>query len=151
MEPESKLVARQDRSALLFGIVACGIAVAMGAFGAHALEGVIGKWYEPDVAIKRLANWHTAVEYQFFHGIALICLGLWQNLAALGSARRSIASTASMWLFVLGVVLFSGGLFAWVLSANKIFVMIVPIGGGCFLMGWLSFLLSVLKHQATRS
>lgn len=151
MEPESKLVAQQCRLALLFGIALCGVAVAMGAFGAHALEGVIGKWYEPELAVKRLVNWHTAVEYQFFHGIALICLGMWQNVAARNSPQRSMASIASMWLFISGIVLFSGGLFAWVLSANKLFVMMVPAGGVCFLTGWISFLLSVLKNQTARS
>ncbi len=152
MTPESKLFALHGRSALLIGTIVCGMAVALGAFGAHALEGAIGKWYESGVAIKRLANWHTAVEYQFFHGIALICLGLWQNFTAHGTTpHRSAGMVTAMACYVAGIVFFSGGLFLWVLTASKVFVAIVPLGGLCFLLGWLAFFLTVLKQQALRT
>lgn len=102
------------------------LGVAFGAFGAHALRTRLS----PDA----LAIWHTAVEYQFYHAGALLIVGLWLNQQpgkALGAAGLC---------FALGVVFFSGSLYALALSGIRMLGAITPIGGLLFLAGWLILL-----------
>ncbi|UPG95642.1 DUF423 domain-containing protein [Luteibacter aegosomatissinici] len=97
-------------------------AVAFGAFGAHALRGVIDA--------DGLAIWHTGVEYHFWHALALFAavLGLPE-----GRARR-----AAVVLFGAGIVVFSGSLYALALGAPRWFGAITPIGGVAFIAGWIA-------------
>lgn len=99
------------------------LAVAFGAFGSHALKQAV----EPDM----LNVWHTAVQYQMFHTLALLA-----TLAANYRNNNSLLITSG-WLFVVGIVLFSGSLCLYVMTSIKIFAMITPVGGVIFLIGWL--------------
>ena len=114
------------------GAVVCGIGVALGALGAHALEGVIGDWYVAETAAKKLSSWDTAVRYQLIHGLGLIAIGL--LLRSFGDCRRLRIAAAC---FLFGTVLFSGDLYLWVLTDIKAFVLIVPVGGFLFIIGWV--------------
>ena len=101
------------------------IAVALGAFGAHALKEVLDE--------KSAAVYQTAVHYQMFHALALIALGIWAQQFPVG---------ASLWVggcFSLGVLLFSGSLYILALSGIRALGMITPIGGVLFLVGWILF------------
>lgn len=116
-----------NRTARSAGVIACvaGVsAVALGAFGAHALRGRI----DADA----LAVWRTAVDYQMWHALALLAL------AALSTDSRTCRSTAAAAAaFTAGIVIFSGSLYALALGAPRWLGAITPLGGLAFLLGWL--------------
>ncbi len=99
------------------------LAVGLGAFGAHALASLVDA--------KALANWQTAVQYHFIHALALLVLAVWMRLGA-----PSYVVKVS-WGLVLGTLLFSGSLYAYVLTAWKPLVFFTPIGGSVWLFTWL--------------
>ncbi|RCS30510.1 DUF423 domain-containing protein [Rhodanobacter denitrificans] len=108
------------RSGLLVGIAGAS-AVLLGAFGAHALRGVLDA--------RGLELWHTAVSYQMWHALALA------TTAGLGRGRsRRLAMAA----FAVGIVLFSGSLYALALGASRWVGIITPFGGLAFVAGWLA-------------
>ena len=104
----------------LFRIAAglCFVAVALGAFGAHALKASLE-------AKGMLDAWNKAVLYHFLHAVVLVALALH------GSSHR-----AAYYLFATGIVLFSGSLYAMALSNVRALGAITPLGGFCFLAGW---------------
>ncbi len=108
------------------------LAVMIGAFGAHGLEG--------SLSAHALARYQTGVEYQFYHVGALLIVGL------LLSQTQSNILTLSGIFFTLGILLFSGSLYTYALTGSKIFGMITPIGGLCFLIGWSLLLAFSLKR-----
>jgi len=101
-------------------------AVGLGAFGAHALKARLA----PDMQ----AIWQTAVQYHAWHALGLLALGLF-------TMQRPEAPGASLaaWLFVAGIVLFSGSLYALALSGVRGLGAVTPFGGVAFLAGWLAF------------
>lgn len=98
------------------------LAVALGAFGAHALR--------EQVTPERLAVFQTAVHYQVIHALALLIVGLWNDL------RPSAWLSRAGWAFTLGVLVFSGSLYALVTLDSPRFGMITPIGGVSLMLGW---------------
>ena len=112
---------------MLFAVIAaisgC-LAVALGAFGAHALKARLA----PDL----LAIFETGVRYQFYHVIGLLAVAWAVHLGAQTAAR------AAGWLFVAGTVVFSGSLYVLALSGVRWLGAITPIGGVAFIAGWLS-------------
>lgn len=108
------------RVAVLVGLAGAS-AVLLGAFGAHALRGVL------DARGSEL--WHTAVDYHVWHALALaVAAGLGQ-----GRSRR-----LAMFAFAVGIVLFSGSLYALALGAPRWVGIITPFGGLAFVVGWLA-------------
>ena len=107
-------------------------AVALGAFGAHALK--------TRVSAETLAVWHTGVEYHIFHSLGLLAVGL---VAA--QLPESMLLKWSGWLMLAGIVLFSGSLYALALSGERWLGAITPIGGAAFLAAWGLFVIAVLK------
>ncbi len=104
------------------GALMSGLAVAAGAFGAHALRARL--------APADLLIFETGARYQMYHGLALIAAG-W-------AAERwpgPLVNTAA-WCFLAGIVLFSGSLYGLTLSGVRVLGAITPIGGVCFLAGW---------------
>ncbi len=99
------------------------LAVAFGAFGAHALRGRLD-----DCA---MGVFETAVQYHFYHTLALVAVGL----LALHQPHAALLRSSG-WLFVLGLVLFSGSLYALSLSGIKWLGAITPLGGLAFIAGW---------------
>lgn len=118
--------------ALLCGAIYGFLGVALGAFGAHGLR----ERLTPDL----LAVWKTAVEYQFYHALALLLVGL------LASQRPSIALTNAGICFALGVLIFSGSLYTLALSGQRWLGAITPIGGLLFLSGWALLFWAALKR-----
>jgi uncharacterized membrane protein YgdD (TMEM256/DUF423 family) len=107
---------------LRLGALSALIAVAAGAFGAHALRDRL----TPDL----LGAFETGARYQMFHALALLGLGL-----ALERADRP-ALRAAGWAFVAGTVLFSGSLYALALGGVRALGAVTPLGGVAFLAGW---------------
>ena len=104
------------------GAVSSGLAVAAGAFGAHALRGAL----TPEM----LQIFETAARYQMFHGLALLFLG-----AHAAQAPRPGARVAGI-LFVAGTLLFSGSLYALALTGVRLWGAVTPFGGLALLGGW---------------
>ena len=102
------------------------LGVLLGAFGAHALRGRL----TPD----QLGSWSTAVQYHLLHSVVLLALALWAS-----SSARSIQLPAS--LFTAGIVLFSGSIYGLLLTEQRWLGPVTPLGGLCFIGGWLSLLL----------
>jgi uncharacterized membrane protein YgdD (TMEM256/DUF423 family) len=111
-----------DRTFLLLGAVAAFLAVTLGAFGAHGLRGRLS----PEM----MGVFQTGVQYHMAHALALILVS-----ATMGRMAGWLIQTAG-WLFVAGIVLFSGSLYALAISGVTILGAITPIGGLCFLAGW---------------
>lgn len=109
------------------------IGVATGAFGAHALTGLVD--------INLMAVWHTAVLYLFIHSLGLLALATAQSL--LQPRLQTLAYT----LLLVGVLLFSGSLFLLVISGQSWLGMVTPIGGVVLLGGWLSVMIAALKRK----
>lgn len=96
----------------------CFLAVALGAFGAHALRSTLEMRGMLDV-------WNKAVLYHFIHAIALFALALY------GTANRG-----AWWLLFAGIFLFSGSLYVMALTNLRWLGAVTPFGGLCFLAGW---------------
>ena len=110
----------QTREGLIVGLVGAS-AVALGAFGAHALRDTL------DTAHREL--WHTAVQYHFWHALALAAA----TLCGDGKARR-----IAMLAFGVGIMMFSGSLYALALGAPRWTGVVTPFGGVALIAGWIA-------------
>ncbi|WP_027192082.1 DUF423 domain-containing protein [Fundidesulfovibrio putealis] len=115
------------------GALSAFIAVAAGAFGAHALKHQLA----PDM----LAVFEIGVRYQMYHAIALLCV----SLACAKWPGKLMA--AGGWLFITGTVFFSGSLYQLSLTGMKSLGIITPIGGGIWLAGWVCVAIGALKYR----
>jgi uncharacterized membrane protein YgdD (TMEM256/DUF423 family) len=112
-----------DRTFLLIGSILGFVGVGLGAFGAHGLSGRIS----PDM----LEVFEIGVQYQMYHVLALLAVA-----AAIGRYGRARLLTIGGWLFIAGIVLFSGSLYALALTGTGTFGAVTPVGGLGFLAGW---------------
>jgi uncharacterized membrane protein YgdD (TMEM256/DUF423 family) len=117
-----------DRLFFSLGAVFAMIAVAAGAFGAHALRERLGPEY--------LAVFETAARYQMYHALALLAVA-W----AVNRWPGPLLTWAG-WLFMVGIVLFSGSLYALALTGARWLGAVTPLGGVAFLAGWVCLALS---------
>lgn len=107
------------------------LGVGTGAFGAHGLRAHVG----PDM----LAVWQTAVLYQFVHALGLLAI------AALRPRLHAGLVTAAVCFLLAGILIFSGSLYALVLSGMRVLGAITPIGGVSFMIGWLLLALAAWR------
>jgi len=121
-----------DRRTLLLGATSAAIAVAAGAFGAHALRS--------RVAPELLAVFETGVRYQMYHALALVALG--------ASPLPGRSLTLTRWCFVAGTLLFSGSLYLLVLTGTRWWGAVTPIGGVAFIVGWCCLALGAYRHSS---
>lgn len=125
------------------GAVLGAIGVALGAYGAHGLEKQLVAWgYEGDALAKRLANHETAVRYQMWHALAIVLIGV----AML--SRPTPLWNASAGLLLAGVLIFSGCLYALVLTGPSFRWLgaVVPIGGVSLILGWSLLAIGALRR-----
>ena len=118
---------------LTIGAIAMLWAVALGAFGAHALKSQIA----PDL----LAVYHTGVEYHFYHALGLLSVGLVAQRLPDSNWLR-----ASGWLMLAGILIFSGSLYLLALTGVRAFGAATPIGGIAFMLAWVMFAVAVVKR-----
>lgn len=126
------------KPALVAATISGILAVIIGAFGAHGLKNMV----EPH----QLPVWEKGVQFQFYHTFALMVVGMLYALHPFQSLRVATV------LFLLGILFFSGSLYAMVgLSVRKISIgpagIITPIGGICFIGGWICLLLAILRKH----
>jgi uncharacterized membrane protein YgdD (TMEM256/DUF423 family) len=112
-----------ERHFLGIGALSACLAVAAGAFGAHALRDL--------VSADRLVVWETAARYQMYHALGLLVVAYLAAQKSAGPARLT------GWLFVAGTVLFCGSLYALTLTGITMLGAITPLGGVAFIAGWL--------------
>ena len=106
--------------------------VAAGAFGAHSLRNILDA--------EALQVFETGVRYQLYHALALVAL------AALVPRLSGGPGQWSGWLFVAGVLIFSGSLYLLALTGVRFLGAITPVGGLCFLAGWALLLYHALAR-----
>lgn len=122
-------------SALRLGSLFAVLAVILGAFGAHALKKVL----TPEL----LQTFETGVKYQFYHSFALLITGVLYSSFA--NKFTKLAST----FFAIGIILFSGSIYALVMlkSSGQVGLgglgILTPIGGVFFILGWLMLILGI--------
>lgn len=146
-----------DRIFSVLGALSAALAVAAGAFGAHALRARV----EP----RMLEVFETAARYQMYHALGLFAVAWVISRAVQATAIGTGAMTGSMtgsmtgamaapgapfavvagWLFVAGALLFSGSLYAMTLTGMRALGAITPIGGVCFIAGWVCLAVAVAK------
>ncbi len=101
-----------------------GLSVAAGAFATHALK--------TRLSDRALEIFETAARYQMYHAIALLVVAL-----LLSRSESQPALVATGWAFIVGIIIFSGSLYALSLTDIKILGAITPLGGAAFIVGWL--------------
>jgi uncharacterized membrane protein YgdD (TMEM256/DUF423 family) len=122
-----------DRVFAGIGAVSAFLAVALGAFAAHGLR--------TRLPADLLQVFEVAVRYQMYHALALIAVA-WASTRWPGPA-----AAAAGWLFVAGTLIFSGSLYALSLSGARWLGAITPLGGACFLLGWIALVWAVISGR----
>lgn len=120
---------------IIAGAINAALAVAFGAFGAHALE--------DRLTAKYLAVWETAVQYQMFHAVGLLVIGILASDALFGN--NPTLKKAGYFLLA-GIIIFSGSLYVLSLSGIGILGAITPIGGVAFIIGWILLIIATIKR-----
>jgi uncharacterized membrane protein YgdD (TMEM256/DUF423 family) len=117
------------------GAVLMALAVGMGAFGAHGLRNKLDAY--------SMSVYEKAVFYHFVHGLGILLVALLARAGAISMAGQGRVA----WLLFLGIIIFSGSLYALAISGVRILGAITPpIGGLAFIAGWL-----FLAYEATRA
>ena len=109
------------------GILCCALSVIIGAFGAHSLESTIAD---------KMETFKTGVQYQIFHGLGLILIGILSKLLGLDLS-------VSGYLMIVGIVLFSGSLYLISIYKYSFMGMIAPLGGLSFIISWVILLFKI--------
>lgn len=118
---------------IFLGAINAGLAVALGAFGAHGLKGQL----EPGLFVV----YQTAAEYHLTHALGLILVG------ALQPRLESPWLRASGWGLMAGIVLFCGSLYALAISGHRALGAITPLGGTAFLIAWAALAIAAWRQD----
>jgi uncharacterized membrane protein YgdD (TMEM256/DUF423 family) len=122
---------------LTIGVLSAGTSVVLGAFAAHGLKARL------DAA--SLSAFQTGVTYQFLHSLALCVLALWLRQIVRVTANDDAAVVAGF-AFIVGIVLFSGSLYALSLGTPRWIGPVTPLGGMAFVVGWATFAWSAWRN-----
>lgn len=121
---ESETTKRQKMKIWLLLAAANGfLSVGLGAFGAHGLKGKVGE--------VELAAFETGAQYHMYHALALLAV------AWLATLTHSMSVTIAGSAFITGILLFSGSLYVLGATGSRTLVLLTPLGGTAFLIGWL--------------
>lgn len=121
---------------LVFGILAAALAVVLGAFAAHGLKHTLSAY--------QLGIFETAVRYQMYHALAIVLVFILQS-------QLKLVTRGPLCCFSLGIFFFSGSLYLLAVTGEKWLGPITPLGGLCFIVGWLWLAVSVLKTASHSS
>ena len=125
-------MAGMDKVFFVIGSIAAGLAVALGAFGAHGLRA--------SLSADMLANFETGVRYQMYHALGLLAVAF-----AVTRWPGSTLPTIAGWLFVAGMILFSGSLYVMALTGLRWLGAITPLGGVAFIAGWACLVIAAVR------
>ena len=128
------------------------LAVIIGAFGAHGVDRYFAEKYaggepksiagfEVPLSWKRLEDFKTGAEYQMYHALGLVAVGLLMTL------RRHAALQVAGWAFLVGILLFSGSLYVLTLTGQTVWGMVAPIGGTAFIVGWFALAIGAIAGK----
>lgn len=120
-----------DRTWIVLGALLAAAAVAAGAFGAHGLK--------ERLSADDLDTYQTAARYHMFHALGLIAVGYCAQRFGGGLVN------AAGWLFIAGIILFSGALYVLALSGVRVLGAVAPIGGTALIGGWICLALAVWR------
>lgn len=132
-----------NHTILILGALSAATAVALGAFAAHVIEGyLVSQGYEEDLS-QRLEWFDTAARYQMYHSLGLLVAGV------LGTKSQPLRGPSIC--FLLGIVLFSGSLYAMALVSDNFRWLgaVVPFGGLSFIVGWVWLAWCAWQSQLT--
>ncbi len=121
-----------SRLLIFCGALCAALSVILGAFGAHGLKSRL----PPEI----LATFETGVQYQFYHALGLILIGI-----VVQFTKASAMVTAAGWLMLAGIVLFSGSLYAICFSGIRSLGMITPVGGMAFIVAGVLLAIGILR------
>lgn len=132
--PTGQLSLSVSKAGTVYGVagISMAIAVALGAFGAHALEDVLTE--------ERLQTWQTAVSYQFWNTLGIFVMGITSHLL-----EKKIRGP--VYLLMAGIVLFSGSLYTLCLTDIGLFGAVTPFGGVAFIGGWIWYSVVVVRRE----
>ena len=119
---------------LILGAFSGVLAVFIGAIGAHAFKGTLE-------AVGKIEQYQTGVQYHWYHTLAVFA-ALW--LYSYSGSQNIFIVTGV--LFLVGILLFSGSLYAYGLTGIKVFAHITPVGGFTFIAGWILLLYGIVKY-----
>lgn len=122
------------KSSIISGAIHGFLAVALGAFAAHALKDMLDDY--------GAGIWDTAVQYQMFHAVALIVVGILMSKSIFGEMKQL---KTAMICFNAGIIFFTGSLMVLALSGISVLGAITPIGGVLFLIGWVMIIVAAIK------
>lgn len=139
---------------LIIGCVLAALSVVFGAFGAHGLDGLLVDLYgqskakvvagfEMPASYKYLQDFKTAADYQMYHALGLIALGL------IAQGRPRTSDKIAAWCFLMGIVFFSGSLYFLVLTGKTWLGAIAPIGGTLMIVAWIALAVSCKRLSQT--
>ena len=109
------------------------LAIVLGAFGAHGLKNILDQ-YSREI-------YEKAIYYHFIHSLAIILI------AILNNQYNNINLSYSVYLFLFGIIIFSGSLYVLAITGIKWLGAITPIGGLLFIFGWVYMIVAFLKHN----
>ncbi|WP_456277390.1 DUF423 domain-containing protein [Bacillus sp. AK128] len=118
---------------ILLGSINAFIAVALGAFGAHGLEGKVSE--------RMLEVWKTGVTYHMFHALGLFIIAI-----LIGKFPNVASFTWAGWIMFVGILFFSGSLYALSTTGIKFFGPITPLGGLAFLIAWVLVAVGAMRY-----
>lgn len=122
------------KGSIISGAIHGFLAVALGAFAAHALEDILDDY--------SAGIWDTAIQYQMFHAAALVLVGILMSKAIFGEVKQL---KIAMVCFNAGIIFFAGSLMVLALTGIGVLGAITPIGGVLFLIGWIMIITTVVK------
>ncbi|MEY2828718.1 MAG: hypothetical protein RIQ33_576 [Bacteroidota bacterium] len=122
-----------QKQILLIACILGALSVALGAFAAHGLKKMVDAYY--------LDIFEKGVKYQFYHTFAILAIGVLMNQFA------SVNFNLPVYLFVAGIFFFSGSLYLMTFTQITKLGAITPIGGLCFIAGWLTLAWSVYQSK----
>jgi len=109
------------------------LAVALGAFGAHGIKSIASP--------EQMAWWLTGTQYFFYHALGLLLVGI--------LIKMEYTTSTTAWLLQIGLIIFSGSLFAMTLGAPRWLGAITPIGGTLMIIGWVWLAVTAFRHSAS--
>lgn len=123
-----------QKTILISGAVAGALAVSIGAFGAHGLKQIL-------LENQRAETFELAVRYQFYHAFAVLLAGLFMQF--FDEKKLRLAAIC----FLVGIVIFSGSLYALSLTGVTILGAITPLGGVAFILGWIFMIMAFTRKR----